>query len=377
MHCAPQVRASATRSWSRPRPGEGAGGCAWCTSAGELAEAVASARREAAAAFGSDDVFLERYLAAPRHIEVQVIGDRHGNVLHLLDRECSVQRRHQKVVEEAPAVLVPASTRREMWEAAVAAARAVDYVGVGTVEYLVDAERLLLPRDEHPAPGRARRDRARDRPRPRGTAAGGGRRPPPALRAGRRRRRRPRRGGAPVRRAPAGGLPAHSGHRHPRALARGSGAARRRRHRVGQHRQRRLRLARGQGDGARSGSRQRRSRGSPAPCGRSSSTGSRPTGSCSAPCSTTPRSGAGSSTSTTSRTALTCATPCSPAMRAGATALPWPSASSTSGPPAAWCPCPPPAGATSAGPCTPTSSPMPPAPWRSRPPCRASPPACS
>ena len=105
---------------------------------GELAEAVASARREAAAAFGSDDVFLERYLAAPCHVEVQVIGDRHGSVLHLLDRECSVQRRHQKVLEEAPAALVPASTRRDMWEAAVAAARAVDYVGVGTVEYLVD-----------------------------------------------------------------------------------------------------------------------------------------------------------------------------------------------------------------------------------------------
>ena len=106
---------------------------------GELADAVASAQREAAAAFGSDDVFLERYLAAPRHVEVQVIGDAHGSVLHLFDRECSVQRRHQKVLEEAPAVLVPEATRRQMWEAAVAAARAVDYVGVGTVEYLVDA----------------------------------------------------------------------------------------------------------------------------------------------------------------------------------------------------------------------------------------------
>jgi propionyl-CoA carboxylase alpha chain len=105
---------------------------------GELAEAVASAQREAAAAFGSDDVFLERYLQAPRHVEVQVIGDAHGTVLHLLDRECSVQRRHQKVVEEAPAVLVPAAIRRQMWGAAVAVARAVDYVGAGTVEYLVD-----------------------------------------------------------------------------------------------------------------------------------------------------------------------------------------------------------------------------------------------
>jgi propionyl-CoA carboxylase alpha chain len=105
----------------------------------ELDDAVVSARREAAGAFGSDEVFLERYLETPRHVEVQVIGDTHGAVLHLFDRECSVQRRHQKVVEEAPAALVPESTRREMWDRAVAAARAVGYVGVGTVEYLVDA----------------------------------------------------------------------------------------------------------------------------------------------------------------------------------------------------------------------------------------------
>ena len=106
---------------------------------GDLADAVAAAQREAAAAFGSEEVFLERYLEAPRHVEVQVMGDSHGTVLHLLDRECSVQRRHQKVVEEAPAVLVPATTRREMWEAAVAVAQAVGYTGAGTVEYLVDA----------------------------------------------------------------------------------------------------------------------------------------------------------------------------------------------------------------------------------------------
>jgi propionyl-CoA carboxylase alpha chain len=106
---------------------------------GELAEAVAAAQREAAAAFGSDEVFVERYLSEPRHVEVQVVGDTHGTVLHLFDRECSVQRRHQKVVEEAPAVLVPDATRHAMWEAAVAAAKAVGYVGAGTVEYLADS----------------------------------------------------------------------------------------------------------------------------------------------------------------------------------------------------------------------------------------------
>ena len=107
---------------------------------GELAEAVAAAQREAAAAFGSGEVFLERYLAAPRHVEVQVVGDLHGTVLHLFDRECSVQRRHQKVVEEAPADMVPEALRHTMWDAAISAARAVDYVGAGTVEYLVDGD---------------------------------------------------------------------------------------------------------------------------------------------------------------------------------------------------------------------------------------------
>ena len=112
--------------------------------ADELIDAVAAAGREAAAAFGSDEVFLERYLPSPRHIEVQVIGDMHGTVLHLFDRECSVQRRHQKVIEEAPAALVADGTRGRMWEAAIAAARSVAYQGVGTIEYLVDGDEFFF-----------------------------------------------------------------------------------------------------------------------------------------------------------------------------------------------------------------------------------------
>ncbi len=118
--------------------GGGGRGMRLVRASGELCDAVAAAQREAAAAFGSNEVFLERYLDTPRHVEVQVLGDTHGTVLHLLDRECSVQRRHQKVVEEAPAVLVPQATRQQMWDAAVAVARMVGYVSAGTVEYLVD-----------------------------------------------------------------------------------------------------------------------------------------------------------------------------------------------------------------------------------------------
>ncbi|RLP90649.1 biotin carboxylase N-terminal domain-containing protein [Micromonospora sp. CV4] len=101
-----------------------------------LAEAVASARREAAAAFGDGTVFIERYVERGRHVEVQIIGDTQGRVVSLGDRECSIQRRHQKIVEEAPAV-VPERVRTALHEAAVAAGRAVDYLGAGTVEFLL------------------------------------------------------------------------------------------------------------------------------------------------------------------------------------------------------------------------------------------------
>ena len=100
-------------------------------------DAVASARREAASAFGDDTVFVERYIERPRHIEMQVMADTHGNVVHLFERECSIQRRHQKIIEEAPSPFVTPELRARMGEAAVLAARSVGYVGAGTVEFIV------------------------------------------------------------------------------------------------------------------------------------------------------------------------------------------------------------------------------------------------
>jgi acetyl/propionyl-CoA carboxylase alpha subunit len=107
---------------------------------GQLEGAVEAARREAASAFGDATVFLERYLDAPRHVEVQIIADQHGNVVSLFERECSIQRRHQKIVEESPSPAVGPALRAEMGEAAVAAARAVDYLGAGTVEFVLAAD---------------------------------------------------------------------------------------------------------------------------------------------------------------------------------------------------------------------------------------------
>ncbi|QYJ80575.1 acetyl/propionyl/methylcrotonyl-CoA carboxylase subunit alpha [Shewanella acanthi] len=107
---------------------------------GEIIEAINSARREAQSSFGNDKLLMERYLREPRHVEVQVFADTLGNAIYLSDRDCSIQRRHQKVVEEAPAPGLSDALRTQMGNAAVAAAKAIDYVGAGTVEFLLDSD---------------------------------------------------------------------------------------------------------------------------------------------------------------------------------------------------------------------------------------------
>ena len=107
----------------------------------ELPSAIRAARSEAQSAFGDSAIYLERYLIAPRHVEMQILADRHGHTIYLGERECSVQRRHQKVIEEAPSPVVDASLRRRMGEAAVGLARAAGYVNAGTMEFLLDQDR--------------------------------------------------------------------------------------------------------------------------------------------------------------------------------------------------------------------------------------------
>jgi acetyl-CoA/propionyl-CoA carboxylase biotin carboxyl carrier protein len=121
----------------KPSAGGGGKGMQVARDQGELEHALPAARRVARAAFGDDTLLLERFIAQPRHIEVQVLADAHGNVIHLGERECSLQRRHQKVVEEAPSPLLDAATRERIGQAACDAARSVEYLGAGTVEFLV------------------------------------------------------------------------------------------------------------------------------------------------------------------------------------------------------------------------------------------------
>ncbi|GAB2639906.1 acetyl/propionyl/methylcrotonyl-CoA carboxylase subunit alpha [Prescottella soli] len=125
----------------KPSAGGGGKGMRLVEDAADLPGALVSARREAASAFGDDTLFLERFVLRPRHIEVQILADGHGNVVHLGERECSLQRRHQKVIEEAPSPLLDPATRARIGAAACATARSVDYTGAGTVEFIVSADR--------------------------------------------------------------------------------------------------------------------------------------------------------------------------------------------------------------------------------------------
>jgi 3-methylcrotonyl-CoA carboxylase alpha subunit len=123
--------------------GGGGKGMRLVEKAADFTDALASCQREAASSFGNDHVLIEKYILSPRHIEVQVFGDSHGNVVHLFERDCSLQRRHQKVIEEAPAPGMDASTREAVCQAAVRAAKAVDYEGAGTIEFIADGSGQL------------------------------------------------------------------------------------------------------------------------------------------------------------------------------------------------------------------------------------------
>ena len=123
--------------------GGGGKGMRRVESAAEFQDALTSCKREAASSFGDDRVLIEKYILSPRHIEVQVFGDSHGNIVHLFERDCSLQRRHQKVIEEAPAPGMDETTREAVCGAAVKAARAVDYEGAGTIEFIADASEGL------------------------------------------------------------------------------------------------------------------------------------------------------------------------------------------------------------------------------------------
>ena len=108
---------------------------------GEAREGFQSSKNEAAASFGDDRIFIERFVTQPRHIEIQILGDKYGNVIYLGERECSIQRRNQKVIEEAPSPFLDAKTRKAMGEQSVALAKAVDYCSAGTVEFIVDGDK--------------------------------------------------------------------------------------------------------------------------------------------------------------------------------------------------------------------------------------------
>ena len=202
--------------------GGGGRGMRRVASAAEFDAALEAAQSEAQHAFGDGRVMLERAIEDARHIEVQILADQHGHVVHLGERDCSVQRRHQKLIEETPSPAVDAALREKLGAAAVALARAVEYEGVGTVEFLLDARRaVLLHGDEHAAPGRASGDR--------GDAADRSGRVAASYRlgravhgaAGRTALLGPRHRGAALRRGPGAGFPAAGGTHRTVATRRG------------------------------------------------------------------------------------------------------------------------------------------------------------
>ena len=122
----------------KPTAGGGGKGMRVVNEAGELGKAIATAQNEAQQAFGNSGVYIEKFIECPRHVEIQVLSDQHGNTIHLGERDCTIQRRHQKLIEETPSPAIHEEQRRKMGEAAVAAATAINYEGAGTVEFLLD-----------------------------------------------------------------------------------------------------------------------------------------------------------------------------------------------------------------------------------------------
>ena len=120
--------------------GGGGKGMRICHNDVRLISALLTAQREAEAAFGNPDVYIERYVEKPRHVEIQILGDQHGHVIHLGERDCTIQRRHQKLIEESPSPILDSKLRKKMTEAAIKCAKSIDYVNAGTIEFLVDAK---------------------------------------------------------------------------------------------------------------------------------------------------------------------------------------------------------------------------------------------
>ncbi len=156
----------------KPSAGGGGRGMRLVRSPREMEQSLPLARSEAQAAFGDDSVYFEKWIEESRHVEVQVMVDRHGNGVHLGERDCSIQRRHQKLIEEGPSPAMDDATRDRLRDLAIRSVIAAGYESAGTLEFLLDARRqLLLHRDQLPDPGRAPRHRDGDRPRPHRRAA--------------------------------------------------------------------------------------------------------------------------------------------------------------------------------------------------------------